>query len=556
LHYEDITRGARAEHEAWLSLGPLNQPLRLGPEHLLVKRGLLLAPSLGGPSGIVPENAWRYLPGVPWLNRQENSFCRLFGVKYPYMAGAMANGIASVEFVKSLHSIGVLGSFGAAGLSLTTIADAIDAIQREASLGKKPQDSMLGSDVCPFAVNLIHSPSEPGHELATAQLLVAKGVQFIEASAYLRLTEAIVFYRAQGLRRLPDGRIETQNKIIAKISRAEVVKQFLMGADRKIVARLLERELISAEQAELLAHVPIADAITIEADSGGHTDNRPAMTLFSSLQPLVKAMAEPYRQALGRDIPVGLAGGLATPQSIHAAFALGAEYVVTGSMNQSCLEAGTSEQVKSFLAEAEPTDVMMAPAADMFEMGVKVQVLKRKTMFPMRAAKLFQLYQSVPSFDELPPDQQEFVETTLLRKPFAQAWQETEAYFMEREPREAQRGRDNPKHRMALVFRSYLGLASRWAIKGLPDRSADYQIWCGPAMGAFNQWAKDSFLERPSERRVDVLALNLLRGAAVMHRLQHAQALGWSVSDWYGPLRPVFLSVAFEQLNGLPSGNE
>ena len=29
----------------------------------------------------------------------------------------------------------------------------------------------------------------------------------------------------------------------------------------------------------------------------------------------------------------------------------------------------------------------MAPAADMFEMGVKLQVLKRGTMFPMRAAQ-------------------------------------------------------------------------------------------------------------------------------------------------------------------------
>ena len=30
-------------------------------------------------------------------------------------------------------------------------------------------------------------------------------------------------------------------------------------------------------------------------------------------------------------------------------------------------------------------DVMMAPSADMFEMGVKVQVLKTGTMFAMRA---------------------------------------------------------------------------------------------------------------------------------------------------------------------------
>ena len=48
---------------------------------------------------------------------------------------------------------------------------------------------------------------------------------------------------------------------------------------------------------------------------------------------------------------------------------------------------------------------------------------------------------------------------------------------------------------MALVFRWYLGQSSRWANAGEPTRKLDYQVWCGPAMGAFNEWAKGSFLE-------------------------------------------------------------
>src|ERR1019366_8424775 len=54
-------------------------------------------------------------------------------------------------------------------------------------------------------------------------------------------------------------------------------------------------------------------------------------------------------------------------------------------------ESGASEGVRRLLAQAEQADTAMAPAADMFEMGVKVQVLKRGTMFPMRAAKLYEL---------------------------------------------------------------------------------------------------------------------------------------------------------------------
>ena len=36
---------------------------------------------------------------------------------------------------------------------------------------------------------------------------------------------------------------------------------------------------------------------------------------------------------------------------------------------------------------------------------------------------------------------------------------------------------------MALVFRWYLGMSSRWAIEGSVERRSDYQIWCGPAQG-------------------------------------------------------------------------
>ena len=52
---------------------------------------------------------------------------------------------------------------------------------------------------------------------------------------------------------------------------------------------------------------------------------------------------------------------------------------------------------------------------------------------------------------------------------------------------------------MALTFRWYLGLSSRWANAGEPTRQVDYQVWCGPAMGAFNEWTKGSFLEQPGE---------------------------------------------------------
>ena len=68
------------------------------------------------------------------------------------------------------------------------------------------------------------------------------------------------------------------------------------------------------------------------------------------------------------------------------------------------IESGLSDAGKAMLAQADVADVIMAPAADMFELGVQVQVLKRGTMFGVRAAKLYEAYRDHPSLDAIPAD--------------------------------------------------------------------------------------------------------------------------------------------------------
>lgn len=105
-------------------------------------------------------------------------------------------------------------------------------------------------------------------------------------------------------------------------------------------------------------------------------------------------------------------------------------------------------------------------------------------------------------------------------------WTTTRRYWRDRDPGQLDRAERDPKHRMALLFRSYLGRSSHWAMTGEPDRHTDYQIWCGPAMGAFNRWTKDSFLGRPENRSAVQIALNLLEGAAVVTRAQQLRSHG------------------------------
>jgi hypothetical protein len=91
---------------------------------------------------------------------------------------------------------------------------------------------------------------------------------------------------------------------------------------------------------------------------------------------------------------------------------------------------------------------------------------------------------------------------------------------------------------MALVFRWYLGQSSRWANAGEPTRKVDYQVWCGPAMGAFNEWVRGSFLEGPRQRRVVTVALNILYGAGLLTRLHLLRCQGVEVPPAWARVGP------------------
>jgi PfaD family protein len=271
----------------------------------------------------------------------------------------------------------------------------------------------------------------------------------------------------------------------------------------------------------------MAEDITVEADSGGHTDHRPLVALIPMFTRLrARVMAEEGYAARGVSIHIGAAGGLGDPTSVHAAFALGADYVLTGSINQACVEAGTSGLAKMMLAAAGVADCTTGPAPDMFEMGARVQVLGQGSLWAQRAQRLYELYRRYRTLDEIPPEERKRVESNTLRRTFAEVWADTRAFWAARDPRELARAEADPHHQMALVFRWYLGLSSRWARVGDPDRRRDYQIWCGPAMGLFNDWARGSLLEPLEARRVVDVAEALLAGAAALRRVEVARALG------------------------------
>jgi PfaD family protein len=458
----------------------------------------------GAPAGALPLLA--HAPALTPDRLGDPAFRAAHGVRYPYVLGAMANGIASVDLVQAAARAGLLAFFGSAGLHPREVEEAVERLQ-----------GAVGD--LPHGFNLIHSPADPQLEDALVDLYLRRGVRRVSASAYLTLTLPLVRYRFEGIHRDAAGNVVAPNRLVAKLSRIEVARLFLSPPPDEMLQQLVAAGTLTAEQAAMAATLPLAEDITAEADSGGHTDNRPALALI----PTMRALRDQVQAERGYPVPprIGAAGGLGTPDAVAAAFGMGAAYVLTGSVNQSAREAGTSDAVKRMLAEAEQADVIMAPSADMFEMGVKVQVLKRGTMFPLRARKLYELYREYGALEEIPAAVRDSLEKQYLRSSFEDAWAGTCRFFEERDPRQIERGSRDPKHRMALVFRSYLGRTSDWAKRGDETRKMDYQIWCGPAMGAFNQWARGTFLESPERRDVVTIGMNLLVGAAVLIRARH-----------------------------------
>ncbi|MBB5016757.1 PfaD family protein [Chitinivorax tropicus] len=460
------------------------------------------------------------VPGITPEHLGDPSFLHDYGVRFAYYAGAMAGGINSEEMVVALGARRILSAFGAGGLTLDRIRTAIRRIKEALPNG-------------PYAINLLHNPSQPDWEMACVKLFIEQDVKVVEASAYVNLSAAIVYYRIKGLEQGVGNTVIRRNRVIAKVSRREVAQHFLSPAPEKVVRKLLAEGLITEQQAWLASRVPMADDITVEGDSGGHTDNGVLSCIFRSIveqrDELVAKHQYPFT------VRVGAAGGLGTPHAVLGAFAMGAAYVVTGSINQACVEAGTSAAVKILLGKAKTSDVAMGPSADMFELGAKVQVLKGGSMYAIRATKLHNLYKQYESLEEIPAAEVANLEQTLFKQPLAQVWADTEAFFKSR-GNEAVivAANANPKKKMALVFQWYLGQSSRWAISGQADRAVDFQIWCGAAMGAANEWLKGSALEAVENRHVADMAVELMAGAAYLGRVNALQQLGVVVPE---PLR-------------------
>ncbi|WP_129576547.1 MULTISPECIES: PfaD family polyunsaturated fatty acid/polyketide biosynthesis protein [Sorangium] len=427
-------------------------------------------------------------------------FQKTYRVKYSYTAGAMYKGISSVALVVRMGKSMLLSFFGTGGLSLQETEAGILRIQSELSDGQ------------PYGMNFLADPDDPEREIARANLYLKHGVRNIEASAFTQITPGLVRYRVSTLAANPDSSIHVPNRIIAKLSHPKVAEAFLSPPPEKLLAQLVSASLITEQHASMARRIPMADDICVEADSGGHTDKGVGWVLL----PAIMHQRDEARAKHGyqRRVRVGLAGGIGTPQAAAGAFALGADFIGTGSINQCTVEAGTSDLVKELLQDMDIHDTAMIPAGDMFELGARAQVLRKGLLFPGRANRLYDLWRHHQSLDELDERTRAELEKNYFKRSLEQVYEDVRAYHLQRRPEEIHRAERDPKHKMALVFKWYFAHTSNLALRGVAERKVDFQIHCGPALGSFNRWVRGTRHESWRNRHVDDLAEMLMQQAA------------------------------------------
>ncbi|AMA52846.1 ACP S-malonyltransferase [Bacillus inaquosorum] len=448
-----------------------------------------------------------------------DSFKKDYNLKYAYLTGGMYRGISSTSLVVRVGKEGMMGFFGSGGLKLTEIEQAIVTIQKELYQGE------------PYGFNLVHQFNHPQREEEIVNLFLKNGVNVIEASAFLGMTPALIIYRAKGLKPSADGSIGCHNRIIAKISRPEVAEAFLSPAPERLLNKLEMEGGITSQEAKWLRQVPMADDITVEADSGGHTDSGVSYALLPTIIRLRDRLVEKY--AYKKEIRIGAAGGIGTPEAAAAAFTLGAAYILTGSVNQCTVEANTSDAVKDLLQQMNVQDTDYAPAGDLFELGSKIQVLKKGVFFPARANKLWELYRHYESWEAIDEKTRHHIEELYFKCPYEEVYAKVKLHYS---PEELQKIENNPKHKMAAIFKWYFHYSNQLALSGNPEFKVDYQIHCGPALGSFNEWVKGTELENWRNRHADHIGKYLMDETAQL------------LTERFQQLLPVKESLAYQTI--------
>ena len=225
------------------------------------------------------------------------------------------------------------------------------------------------------------------------------------------------------------GGIVPPNRIIAKVSRVEVAPKFLCARPRGRCSGAARGRAKSRRASG--ARAPAADGGRRHRRGRlGRPHRQPAARRLLPDAPAPCATSCSRSTATPSRSRVGAAGGIATPRGgRRVRDGRGLRRHRLGQPGVPSNRARPTPCARCSPRRGRPTSTM-APAADMFEMGVKVQVLKRGTMFPMRAAQALRAVPDVtPASTRFPPPTRPGLEKQIFRATLDERWEETAPFF-------------------------------------------------------------------------------------------------------------------------------
>ncbi|WP_244933313.1 acyltransferase domain-containing protein [Micromonospora tulbaghiae] len=377
-----------------------------------------------------------------------------YGIRYACLAGSSPFGVTSPAFLRRLSGAGLLGFFGAQGLTLPEIRAALAELR----------------DVRRYGVAW---PSG-GDERALCDLYLAHDVRHVEVTGPLAVVspQLVRFRHGDGPR-----------QVMVRAPDLATAVRFLRPADPATVRALAAAGHLDGASAGAVAREAVATDVAVERDA-------------HALVPALVALR-------GREAPgarIGVAG-VGTPAAVAAAFALGADFVVTTTVNQCTVEAATSDAAKDLLAALDVTDVREAPDPDLFELGARSPVAHRGTLFAARAEELYRMFLRYDRLADVGPRRLAELERTHFGRPLDEVRADLGVA-----------GRDD-RGVLASVCAAYCREATAAALRGTPGQRLNYRVPASTDVGAFNRLVAAEPLADWRARHAELVTERLLSEA-------------------------------------------
>ncbi|MFS0762814.1 ACP S-malonyltransferase [Peribacillus phoenicis] len=418
----------------------------------------------------------------------DQEFCEDYNVIYPYVIGSMHKGISSPNLVAKMAQNGFLSFLGTGSLEINEVEKIILETKKIVREGQN------------FGCNLVANIHNSFKEDEIINLFLKHNISSIEASGFWTISPSLLKFRAKGLRLSENGEILIKNKILIKLSRVETAMEFLSVPPQPLIDQLIKKGQITFDEARMLQQVPLVDDICVMGDSGGETSQA---NLNLLLPTIIRLRDESTREkSLNKRVRIGAGGGIGTPEAAAIAFLLGADFVLTGSINQCTVEAETSNLVKDMLQKVDLHDTSYVPSANDLEVRGQTQVVKKGVFFPARANKLYDLLKQYKNISDMDSKTKEMIEKKYLNEGIQTILRYEEQVSTDNRP--------TSNNTMQTILKFYLNNTVQLAINGESSQKVNFNIYCGPALGAFNRWVKGTELEEWNNRHIDVISRKIM----------------------------------------------